>query len=75
MLFVSCKFKQFLHRLCQRFSHPPTIFAKIKDKLRVWGFFYSKEQESIFTAVCHSVIPSLCHSVNLSENFNLATNF
>ena len=39
------------------------------------GFFFSIEQESIFTAVCHSVIPSFCHSVNLSKNFNLAIYF
>ena len=42
------------------------------DKLEV---FFNIEEESIFTAVCHSVVPSFCHSVNLSETLTLLLTF
>ena len=43
------------------------------------GFFYAPEIEDrgvyCFCPVCHSVIPSFCHSVLLSETLNLLITF
>ena len=49
------------------------VFIILSGKRLVdkFGFFFNIEQESIFTAVCHSDILSFSHSVNPSETLTL----